>query len=375
MRGVKRYVWGLAAILLMAGARAYAAARDASAVSIAGIYALAGMNEPVRKEVLANKNVDGVALRYWWGDVEPSEGSYNWRRIDSAIAEARGHGKKVSLAVAAGIGTPPWVYADGVVPFVFRWTKPWGPLLCSEQRIPVPWDPVYLSKWRAFVRQLGLRYDSNPTVVLVKFTGLNGATAESSLPHEKGKVIARRGGSCAGSDDRAEWRQLGYSSEKVAAAWKQIADTFAQSFPHKPFAMMIGPGDLPRIDGHARGRRTGSPARGPLSAELLDQGIADYDGRFVVQSNSLSGVWSWKAVASMATRASTGYQMLWRVTGDRNCRMNRRVTPCDPHAVLEAAVNRGIDAGALYLEIYAADILNPNLQDILAGAHQKLSSR
>jgi hypothetical protein len=343
--------------------------------SIAGVYALGHTNKNVPREVLANRNVDGVALKYRWRDVEPSEGTYNWRQIDSAIAEARAHGKKVSLAVAAGLGTPPWVYADGAVPFVFRWTKQWGPPLCSEQRIPVPWDPVYLSKWRAFVRKLGLIYDTNPTVVLIKLTGLNSASAESSLPHEKGKAIMRRGESCASSDDLAEWRQLGYSTEKVAAAWKLIADTFAQSFPRKKIAMMTGPGDLPRIDGLALGRRTGGRAGGQLSAELLAEGIASYDDRFVVQSNSLSGVWSWKKVASLATRTSTGYQMLWRVTGDPSCRMNRRITPCDPHAVLQAAVNRGIDAGALYLEIYVADILNPNLQDILAAAHQRLSSR
>ncbi|MGD0073472.1 MAG: beta-galactosidase [Candidatus Binataceae bacterium] len=365
--------------MLISGAGAYGASPGGSAASIAGIYAVGRLNPKVTREVLANRNVDGLTLRYWWRDVEPSEGAFDWGKVDRDIAEARSYGKKVSLTVGAGYGTPPWVFTDGAQPFTFRWTMQWGPPVCSEQRIPVPWDLVFLSKWRAFVREFGRKYDSNPAVVLIKLTGVNSATAETNLPRQKGKMIERKGTSCASSDDIAEWRQLGYTDQKVASAWTEIADTFAQSFPHKKFALQTGPNSLPNLNAPARGRRRGGGGGGRVKDQqpenLANEGISRYDGQFVVQNNFLSAFRNWEELAQYSKRTATGDQMLWWVTGDKNCRMNHKIQPCDPRTVMQAAINRGIDAGAIYLEIYTQDILNPNLQDLLASTHQRLAPR
>jgi hypothetical protein len=55
--------------------------------------------------------------------------------------------------------------------------------------------------------------------------------------------------------------------------------------------------------------------------------------------------------------------------------MNRSIAPCDPPKVLRAAIDRGIAARASFLEIYAEDCENPEMQPILAAAHQLLESR
>jgi hypothetical protein len=65
--------------------------------------------------------------------------------------------------------------------------------------------------------------------------------------------------------------------------------------------------------------------------------------------------------------------MLWSVTGDSTCRMNQRKTPCDPHAALQAAVDRGIREGAQFLEIYPSDIKNAALRDVIDAAHARLT--
>jgi hypothetical protein len=68
-----------------------------------------------------------------------------------------------------------------------------------------------------------------------------------------------------------------------------------------------------------------------------------------------------------------GDQMVWAATGDPSCRMNRYHRPCEPRRVLQLAVERGIAAGASFLEIYVADILNPEVHDVLAMAHRRLT--
>src|SRR6266852_6227734 len=120
--------------------------------SLPGVYALSDQDAATSLAVLANPNVDGLALRYSWNQLEPREGGFNWSPIDVQVAAARAHGKKVSLSVTAGIRTPVWVYAEGARQFSFVWDKPCGAPIWSRQHIPIPWDPVYLTKWKAFVR-------------------------------------------------------------------------------------------------------------------------------------------------------------------------------------------------------------------------------
>ena len=126
----------LAIISVCTGIVAYTTA--GAATSAGGVYALASPEVPVPPAVLANPYVDGVALRYYWSDLEPREGAFNWADVDREIRQARASGKKVSLSVNAGVHTPSWVFSDGVPEFIFLWDKPWGAPRCSELKIPVP---------------------------------------------------------------------------------------------------------------------------------------------------------------------------------------------------------------------------------------------
>jgi hypothetical protein len=363
-------IWLLIALVAISVLPA-ASSWPASYEPIGGLYAIGRIDE----RILSNRYVDGVTLRFSWDRLEPSEGRYDWSRLDGRIAQARSHRKKVSITVEAGSRTPAWVYTAGARPFSYRWTRVWGRPLCSEQQLPVPWNEVFISKWRAFVRQLGLRYDRDPTVVMVKITGVNSDTGETNLPRMKAKTIKRGGRTCLTSDDLAEWQQLGYSRDNLMAAWKVIADTFSRSFPHKKIAIMTGPNSLPVIDGSSLLRRKGGRiGRGEpdLAVDLINEGIKNYGGQFVVENNALSAVFIWEEVARVSKRVSTGYQMFWNATSDPTCRMTHQATPCPPMDTLQAAIDKGIRAGAEYLEIYDADILNPELQGLLLKTHQRL---
>ena len=103
-----------------------------------------------------------------WSVLEPSEGVYNWARLDNLIAAYARYGRKIAFRVMnsdAGVGvqyaTPKWVFDAGAVPLVV-------PDSTSPTRthiIPSNWeDPVYLAKMKDFLAAFGARYNGNPNI-------------------------------------------------------------------------------------------------------------------------------------------------------------------------------------------------------------------
>lgn len=224
-----RAVRCIGAFTIVALALSCASRASAYTSDFNGVYALgSAMHPDIPESALANPAVDGIALRFFWDQLEPSEGAYDWSPMDRQVDIARAHGKKVSLSITPGVHTPAWVYAAGAAPFTYTWNRPFLFAPCSQQRIPIPWDSVYLAKWSAFVRAMGRRYASNPAVVLVKITGINSGAAEINLPHGGGMSAVNCPGS---SDDDANWRRVGYSKDKIKAAFQASGDAFAEAFP------------------------------------------------------------------------------------------------------------------------------------------------
>lgn len=329
-------------------------AKTTVAVTINGVYATQGVrqNSSINSRVLTNRYVDGIVLQYSWAVIEPRDAVFNWKPVDSQIAQAEASGKKIALSVTAGYQSPSWLYAEGAEGFQFVWDKPsWGPPPCSVQTIPVPWDPIFLARWTAFVQAFGARYGSNPAVSNVKVTGLNSKTSEISLPLSVNAPI--NGGQCTSFNDVADWQAVGYTRTKVEAAWQQIANSYQASFPDKQFTAELVPG-FPPIDddGNIIPRAT---ADYQVSADIISNGIADYGLQFVGQNNGLSATWIWPTLVSVSGQIDTGYQMVG-VMGNN----------------LQAAVTLAVQSNAKFLEIYTTDILNPKLQSVLASAHQSL---
>ncbi|HVN27241.1 MAG TPA: beta-galactosidase [Candidatus Binataceae bacterium] len=333
---------------------------------------MANPGKPVPSSILMNPSVDGVALLFLWQNIEPGEGDFQWRAIDEQVERIHQSGKVYSLGVIPGINTPAWVYRAGAAPFQFRWDKPWGPPPCSEARFPIPWDPVYLSRWKAFVRALGERYARDPRLVLVKIQGVNAQTPEFLLPHDRpGEAGAGRLVQCEPTDEVAEWQRVGYRPAKVREAWKESAEAYRIAFPRQQLAIESGPWGMPPID--ASGTvRIGHAADRELPSSIIRVGKELLDGQFVAQNDGLEATWSWQALPELAHPGPIAFQMAWKVTDDPACRMNHFTRPCDPGLMLEAAIDRGIEAGASYLEIYQADLLNRSLNQIIAKAHRRL---
>ncbi len=276
--------------------------------SINGLYYLGIPNSTVfDSAVLANPNVDGLAYRGGWATFEPTEGVYDWSQIDGVIATANATGKKVSISITAGYQTPAWVYADGAASFSFVWDEPGGPGYCTVQAIPLPWDAVFLAKWQTFITVLGARYNSNPTVAHVKLTGINGKTAEDSLPHTINENI--NSGQCTGYNDVANWGKAGYTRVKVLNAWEQIAGYWKAALPNREIASILLPCGFPPIDDNGN-VISGDTCDSTLMTEMNSYGLNSPLGRgvWIAQNNGLNPTWIDPTVVADASYVDTGYQ-------------------------------------------------------------------
>jgi PKD repeat protein len=320
--------------------------------SATGVFSIGISDAGIDPGVYANANVDGVLLRTEWNAVETAAGVYNWSYLDGQVAAAAAAGKKVSLVVKAGANTPAWVYTAGAASFAY--TDPKTGLPAS---MPLPWDPVFLADWTQFIKALGVRYASWAAVAQVKVEGLSLSSEETNLPNS--------------STDTTNWQAAGYTRVKVENAWQTIADAYSHAFPDTKIAFIVVPNSFAPIDDY--GNIFISPGGGDptLVNYLINLGISRYGQQFIVQNNGLSDYWISSLVTNVASQVTTGYQMLWWVTGDSTYRMNGGMA-IDIATELQNAVTSGVNGGAQFLEIYQTDVLNSYLAGVIANAHTTL---
>ena len=327
------------------------AAVSSGFLPVYGIYSLNGSKGTINSQILSNRYIDGIVLRYAWNSLEPSDGVFNWATVDSQIAQVKAYGKKVSIGVLPGFESPSWLYQEHAQKFNFIWDKNRDVPICSVQTIPVPWDPVFVSKWKTFIQALGQRYNSNPTVANVKITGINSESEEHTLPLSVNAPI--NGGQCTSYNDVANWIKIGYTRTKVEDAWQQFAQTFHLFFPAKSITAQLAPGAFPPID--QNGRLMAGKADQQLTLDLLNRGIADYPSQFAGQNNGLSASWIWSDLIKVSSQIVTGYQT---------------VSPMGSN--LQRTLNLAVQGGAEFVELYPVDVLAPAEQPVLAWAHGQL---
>lgn len=135
--------------------------------------------------------------------------------IQTNLITARQRGKVVGLAVADGLSVPDEVKAEcQTVDYRFRDA---GATMC------VAWDPNYLQAKKAFVRELGARFDGDEALAYVYFTGpcsTNGNEGHCRI-------------------DQAAYVAAGYTAEKMTAAYLEVMDAYVQAFPRTPIVFEV----------------------------------------------------------------------------------------------------------------------------------------
>src|SRR5438067_3083746 len=162
---------------------------------------------------ISNANCDGVRWKLRWSDVEATPDTYTWQYLDNAVALAAANNKKCGISINAGKDCPAWLYAAPYNAQAYTMQDTPGAI---GRTIPVPGDPVFMTRWQKFMNDFGARYDSNPAVSYIIITGIGN--------HDEWDIAP-------GTLDTAA---LG-STQAEVDAWKssskQIIDFYMSAFP------------------------------------------------------------------------------------------------------------------------------------------------
>ena len=302
--------------------------------------------------MLNNPNVDGLSIRQDWGDLEPSEGVYNWTFLDSEVARAAAAGKLVLLRVNTQVGKPAWVTS--------AITQAGGSFITFDDNgvpatIPVFWDPTFLAKKKAMIAAVGAHFTNNPAIKIVCTSFANASSEDWSVPHT--------------SPDVAKWFDLGYTSAKMLDAGQQIIDATMAAFPQQYVTLAVAG------NGHAGATGNLDPDASYVARNAVLAARSTWPDRLIVQKNCLS------TFNPAAPGTDTVFQLLWDSRPDIGGQMldasyndstyrNNAGVADDPAMILHKSVNAGVAYGMNYIEIYQLDVLS--LPGEIAYAHSVL---
>jgi hypothetical protein len=300
---------------------------------------------------LNNPSISGVALQIHWRDIESAQGKPDWSKLDQLFAAAESSHKWVQLLIFPGFFSPAWGL-EGAKTETFP--LQYGPGKGTLERLPMPWDEVYLSHWFDFLKQLSARYGRSPAFRVVAAAGPTSVSAEFTLP--------------GAPEDVQKWRAAGYTPSKYTEAWRKVFQVYAADFPNQYVSLSLGFG----LNINERGKQDGRE-RKPTKEAVIEEGISLLGRRFVLQNSNLDG-------NPEPERGPHGVPLLISYNGRIVTGLQLR-TSCvhnsgnmgaegDPPLALKKAINRGTapnDAGhrIKYLEIYEPDVVAEEMQPVL----------
>ena len=364
-----------------------------------------------------NPVVQGVSLRTQWARVEPREhantNDFYWGYLDQGVALAAAHGKKVAILVTAGVTTPQWVFDAGAAAFnvteqygyssitdgvttagsttvrsagdtagwdssvsvglqIFGGSIPAGATIvrvnsssnvtisapatqsatgvaittAQIEPMPLPWDPIFQQKWGAFIQAFAARYSSAASLAYVVMGG-PGRREESYFcftDYDMDYFINTLGG-------LPNWER----------GVKWIIDQYGTYFPNTPFILALGaPIPLPSGDDSLKA--------------VVDYGVAQYPGNhFGVMSCGLqypggpdNGSLGATEVPLLCPTSTVGYQFLLTQHED--------IDPVTGRFMLDLGLERGMNFGAHFIEVYSGDCDDPILAPVLIAAGARMTT-
>lgn len=174
-----------------------------------------------------NPAIAGTYLGFFWAELEPVKGQYNWDLIDNAMKPWADAGKQVLLRVStsawtkwwplqnSGKATPRWVYDLGVR-FVTE----------TDNAVkPEYWNPLFLQNLGDFVMALATRYDGNAHIAAIEIgVGDGGETKPDTLNNGQARI--------------KQWEAIGYSDKTWMDTIEKIVGLYTSAFKVTPLAIM-----------------------------------------------------------------------------------------------------------------------------------------
>lgn len=327
-----------------------------------GVYFLGTANMPISTTSFNDPNISGVVVRFRWNDLEPSPGNFNWAFIDGEIAKAVTYNKKISLQP---LGIPNWLGSIGAQQYYTIQDNPSSPNFGQITTGVIPWDSVYVSRFKIFLQNLAIKYAGNPVVTYVNVIGVNFSRNLPDTVLTDTVTITKQ----------AFWSVYNYNADSLGALINEMTDYYMSVFPSTPLWCSV---DYVTFQPNASGQ-----ARNYLASIYCNYGIINYPDRFGLFREDVSGcnpnlsnianTSHWYLMQQNHCR--TGAQMLWSVQ-DGPSRMNQcGILPNTKAMVLDSAVNNGLALGMRYLEIYGSDITDTSLASTIQQANNDLIAK
>ncbi|MFM5116073.1 DUF4832 domain-containing protein [Aeromonas hydrophila] len=155
-------------------------------------------------------------FRFYWSELEPAEGQYNFALIDAAIAQAQHETPRQMVALRvmtldepfSGSKIPGWLIDKGIRG---EWVND------HQTFVPDYGDPLFIERSKRLFQALGARYDGNPALSHIDI-GMIGSWGEWHMSNFPGPTLEQR-----------------YSS----ALLKQYVDLQMAAFAKTPRLMLI----------------------------------------------------------------------------------------------------------------------------------------
>ena len=278
---------------------------------------------------IGNANCDGVRWLLRWSDVEATPDIYTWQYLDDAVAWAAANNKKCGISINAGKDCPAWLFA---APYNAQFYTMQDTPGAIGRTIPIPGDPVFMTRWQKFITDFGTRYDSSGAVSYVIIAGIGN--------HDEWDIAP-------GPLDTAALGSTQAEVDAWKASSKQIIDFYISAFPNT--TVMGYP--VPPFD-------PSNAAEDPLTSmrEVSDYATNTYNCHFGY------------AVAPLQSSTTTSNYppadelfLHWTTNPTHGETLNPAISADDFDATLHVALDLKIRG----MEIYKKDFQNAALQNFI----------
>lgn len=204
-----------------------------------GIYQFAGHNSAANAD---KAYLQGTYLGYYWSQLEPQQGQYNWGIIDQDIKPWAANDKKVILRVAAsgwtrwdpasgsGNATPQWIYASGV-----------RSVTEIDQSVhPEYWNPKFLAAYQSFISALASRYDGNSALAVIEIGVGDGGETKVDTRRDNPQLLQ-------------QWQSIGYSDPIWWDTIQKEINIYTGSFHTTPLVILPDSTFIGKTGGYGEG--------------------------------------------------------------------------------------------------------------------------
>ena len=322
-------------------------------------------------QTISDPSISGVAFQIDWKAIEtftpatqnkPAVTHMDWSRLDQLFRAADKAGKWVQLLISPGFWSPPGVLSKRNNVTTDDFHVEYGQHHDHELLpLPMPWDPVYLADWAAFLKQVSQRYENNREFRVIAAAGPTSVSDEFTEPNQVNENVPQ------------QWITDHFTQAKYNAAWQTVFVDYAQDFPKQYVSLSIGSG-VPEINADGS-IVSGTPAQ--QAQEILDNAEATRtalfdeasetlaNGQFVYQSSALTGTPHQRATTQSSIGeliSENGYVITgFQLGSSAELASAKQGAAGDPALAMVLSVDTGMQLNTNgkhvdYIEVYSEDV-------------------